>query len=34
VRGTDTGPAPIDVVLYGYTAEDAAVIEEVLRRSS
>jgi len=34
VRGTDAGPAAIDVVLYGYTAEDAAVIEEVLQRSS
>lgn len=26
------GPAAVDVVLYGYTADDAAVIEEVLAR--
>jgi O-acetyl-ADP-ribose deacetylase len=31
VRAAAHGP---DVVLYGYTAEDAAVIEEVLARSS
>ena len=34
VRAVQRGPAVVDVVLYGYTADDAAVIEEVLARSS
>jgi len=34
VRAAQRGPAVVDVVLYGYTADDAAVIEEVLARSS
>jgi len=32
-RDVPQGPTAVDVVLYGYTAEDAAVIEEVLTRS-
>ncbi len=33
IREADAGGGPHDVTIYGYTAEDAAVIAEVLARS-
>jgi O-acetyl-ADP-ribose deacetylase (regulator of RNase III) len=34
IRATPTAQASVDVVLYGFTAADSAVIEEVLGRST